>query len=106
MRQKNKIELIGIYGSDEIIACSAWTSTSRNLTNDKRNRIPKMLEDLWKNGHETPFEKGIVHFLVDSEIASHIHMLKHRISSINGECLEKNTLIYFENKYGRINKKY
>ena len=44
-----------------------------------------MLEDLWKNGHETPFEKGIVHFLVDSEIASHIHMLKHRISSINGE---------------------
>ena len=85
MRQKNKIELIGIYGSDEIIACSAWTSTSRNLTNDKRNRIPKMLEDLWKNGHETPFEKGIVHFLVDSEIASHIHMLKHRISSINGE---------------------
>lgn len=85
MRQRNKIELIGIYGSDEIIACSAWTSTSRNLTNDKRNRIPKMLEDLWKNGHETPFEKGIVHFLVDSEIASHIHMLKHRISSINGE---------------------
>ena len=85
MKQKNKIELIGIYGSDEIIACSAWTSTSRNLTNDKRNRIPKMLEDLWKNGHETPFEKGIVHFLVDSEIASHIHMLKHRISSINGE---------------------
>ena len=41
MRQRNKIELIGIYGSDEIIACSAWTSTSRNLTNDKRNRIPK-----------------------------------------------------------------
>jgi flavin-dependent thymidylate synthase len=82
---KNKIELIGVYGDDETIACSAWTSTSRKLTEEKRNRIPQMLETLWTNGHETPFEKGIVHFLVDSEIASHIHMLKHRIASINGE---------------------
>jgi flavin-dependent thymidylate synthase len=40
---------------------------------------------LWSNGHETPFEKGIVHFLVNSDIASHIHLLKHRISSINAE---------------------
>ena len=40
---------------------------------------------LWSNGHETPFEKGMVHFLVDTEIASHIHLLKHRISSINAE---------------------
>lgn len=85
MSYKNKIELIGVYGDDETIACSAWTSTSRKLTEEKRNRIPQMLETLWSNGHETPFEKGIVHFLVDSEIASHIHMLKHRIASINGE---------------------
>lgn len=82
---KNKVELIGYYGSDEIIACSAWTSTSRNLTEEKRNRIPKMIHDLWNHGHKTPFEKGIVHFLVDTEIASHIHILKHRISSMNGE---------------------
>ena len=40
---------------------------------------------LWSNGHETPFEKGMVHFLVDTEIASHIHLLKHRIASINAE---------------------
>lgn len=85
MNYKNKIELIGVYGDDETIACSAWTSTSRKLTEEKKNRVPKMLEQLWKEGHETPFEKGIVHFLVDSEIASHIHMLKHRIASINGE---------------------
>ena len=82
---KNKIELIGVYGDDETIACSAWTSTYRKLTEDKKKRIPEMLESLWSNGHETPFEKGIVHFLVDSEIASHIHILKHRIASINGE---------------------
>ena len=81
----NKVELIGVYGDDELIACSAWTSTSRELTEEKRARIPKLLEDLWSNGHETPFEKGIVHFLIDCDIASHIHLLKHRISSLNAE---------------------
>ena len=40
---------------------------------------------LWINGHETPFEKATVHFLVDTDIASHIHLLKHRISSLNAE---------------------
>ena len=81
----NKVELLGYYGSDEVIACSAWTSTSRNLTDEKRERIPRLIEMLWVNGHETPFEKGMVHFLVDTDIASHIHLLKHRISSLNAE---------------------
>jgi thymidylate synthase (FAD) len=81
----NEVELLGHYGSDEIIACSAWTSTSRNLTEEKKQRIPKLINMLWGNGHETPFEKGVVHFLVDTEIASHIHLLKHRIASINAE---------------------
>jgi len=82
---QNKVELIGHYGSDEVIACSAWTSTSRNLTENKRNRIGKLINMLWSEGHETPFEKGVVHFLVDTDIASHIHLLKHRISSLNAE---------------------
>tara|TARA_B100000676_G_scaffold141614_1_gene140323 strand:- start:83577 stop:84203 length:627 start_codon:yes stop_codon:yes gene_type:complete len=82
---KNKVELLGYYGSDEIIACSAWTSTSRELTDEKRGRIQRLIEMLWVNGHETPFEKGVVHFLVDTDIASHIHLLKHRISSLNAE---------------------
>ena len=81
----NKVQLIGFYGSDEIIACSAWTSTSRDLDEDKKSRIPKLINMLWRDGHETPFEKGMVHFLVDTEIASHIHLLKHRISSMNAE---------------------
>ena len=68
----NKVELIGYYGSDEVIACSAWTSTSRNLTDEKKARVQSLIEMLWINGHETPFEKGIVHFLVDTDIASHI----------------------------------
>jgi len=82
---KNTVELLGYYGSDEVIACSAWTSTSREITEDKRLRIPKLIDQLWSNGHETPFEKGMVHFLVNCDIASHIHLLKHRIASINAE---------------------
>ena len=81
----NKVKLLGFYGSDEIIACSAWTSTSRSLTDEKRNRINKMINTLWSEGHHTCFEKGMVHFLVDTEIASHIHLLKHRLSSMNAE---------------------
>lgn len=82
---KNKVELIGYYGDDTTIACSAWTSTSRDLTENKRKRIAKLINMLWSEGHETPFEKGQVHFLVDTDIASHIHLLKHRISSLNAE---------------------
>jgi thymidylate synthase (FAD) len=37
-------------------------------------------------GHETPFEKSTLHFLVTVDQATHIHLLKHRIGvSINGE---------------------
>jgi thymidylate synthase (FAD) len=81
----NSVELIGYYGSDEVIACSAWTSTSRDLNDEKRGRIGKLIHKLWSEGHETPFEKGVVHFLVNCDIASHIHLLKHRISSLNAE---------------------
>ena len=83
--QPNKVELIGHYGSDETIALSAWTSTSRDLTDEKRQRIPALVKSLWYDGHETPFEKVQLHFLVTCDIASHIHLLKHRISSLNAE---------------------
>ena len=83
---KNTVELVGTYGSDKTHAMSAWTSTSRELTEEKQNRIPALLKMLAENGHETPFEKSSLHFLVTAEIASHIHCLKHRIGvSINCE---------------------
>jgi thymidylate synthase (FAD) len=82
---KNTVELLGVYGSDQVIAQSAWTSTSRDLTPEKLERIPKLINMLWSEGHETPFEKASVHFLVNCDIASHIHLLKHRIASINAE---------------------
>ena len=82
----NKVELLGHYGSDSVHAQSAWTSTSRDLTDEKIDRIPKLLEMLASEGHHTPFEKSSLHFLVTCDQASHIHLLKHRIGcSINGE---------------------
>ena len=89
---RNEVELVGVYGSDITHALSAWTSTSRDLdTPDKkgatkRDRIPALLKVLAQDGHHTPFEKSALHFLVRSDIATHIHLLKHRIGvSINGE---------------------
>jgi thymidylate synthase (FAD) len=83
---KNTVELIGHYGSDETHALSAWTSTSRELTQAKRERIPALLKMLADNGHHTPFEKSMLHFLCRVDTATHIHLLKHRIGvSINGE---------------------
>lgn len=82
----NKVELLGWYGDDLTHACSAWTSTSRELTDEKIDRVPKLLSMLASEGHFTPFEKSSLHFLVTVEQATHIHLLKHRIGvSINGE---------------------
>ena len=100
IENSNSVQLLGFYGGDEAIACSAWTSTSRDLTPEKRERIPALLKQLWSAEpvpHGSPFEKGVVHFLVDCDIASHIHLLKHRISSINAESARYKALK--ENKF-------
>lgn len=86
----NKVELIGHYGGDETHALSAWTSTSRELTPEKRARIPNLLKMLRDGSdgqpHGTPFEKSMIHFLVTTDIATHIHILKHRIAvPVNAE---------------------
>ena len=82
----NKVELLGYYGSDLVHAQSAWTSTSRDLTEEKLGRVDKLLTMLASEGHHTPFEKSGLHFLVTVDQATHIHLLKHRIGvSINGE---------------------
>lgn len=83
---KNTVELIGYYGNDLTHAMSAWTSTSRDLTEEKLERVPKLLKMLASEGHHTPFEKSHLHFLVNVDQATHIHLLKHRIGvPINGE---------------------
>lgn len=82
----NKIELLGYYGSDLVHAQSAWTSTSRDITEEKKARVGKLLKMLASEGHHTPFEKSSLHFLVTVDQATHIHLIKHRIGvSVNGE---------------------
>lgn len=82
----NTVELIGTYGGDETHALSAWTSTSRDLSPKKRARRAKLLSDLCLAGHHSVFEKSALHFLVTTDIATHIHLLKHRVGvSINAE---------------------
>jgi flavin-dependent thymidylate synthase len=82
----NEVKLIGHYGGDITHAQSAWTSTDRELNENKIERIPALLHMLARNGHHTPFEKSTLHFLVTCDQASHIHLLKHRIGvSINAE---------------------
>ena len=86
IHEDNKVELLGYYGSDLVHAQSAWTSTSRDLTEEKLGRVDKLLTMLASEGHHTPFEKSGLHFLVTVDQATHIHLLKHRIGvSINGE---------------------
>lgn len=84
----NTVELLGHYGGDLTHAASAWTSTVRELTPERVERIPKLFAMLAGETprHETPFEKSMIHFLVRSDIASHIHLIKHRVAvSVNAE---------------------
>lgn len=84
--KNNSVQLIGIYGDDLTHACSAWTSTSREINDEKKSRVGDLLKMLAENGHHTPFEKSSLHFLIKTDIASHIHLIKHRVGvSVNGE---------------------
>jgi len=86
MSKTNSVQLLGIYGDDLTHACSAWTSTSREINEEKKGRIGDLLKMLADNGHHTPFEKSSLHFLIKTDIASHIHLIKHRVGvSVNGE---------------------
>ncbi len=82
----NTVELVEYSGNDLGHALSAWTSTSRELSDEKRARVPALLKRLASEGHHTPFEKSYFRFLVKVDMATHIHLLKHRIGvSVNGE---------------------
>ena len=83
---QNNVVLDGYFGNDLDCARAAWTSTNRDVTEDKKARVGKLLTMLASDHHLTPFEHTYLRFLVDCETASHVHLLKHRIGvSINGE---------------------
>lgn len=73
------VELIGIYGSDLNVAESAWYSTAKEVTPDKLARVPALIKMLAEEGHSVPFEHNHIEFRIISDVATHIHFLKHRI---------------------------
>lgn len=86
----NTVELIGWYGGDRAIARAAWVSTNTDINKKTDEQVRDLLVNkLWNNGtgkaHKTPFERGLVEFNITCCQASHIHLLKHRHFSINGE---------------------
>lgn len=87
MKNANVVLVDGFYGNDETHARSAWTSTDkRSLSAERRARIPGLLLQLGQDGHHTPFEKSALHFTVTTDIATHIHLIKHRVAvSLNAE---------------------
>lgn len=101
---KNKVQLLGWYGGDKRNCLSAWQSTTEELGIDlpenildrvdtifnhlasKKKKSPyDLLDFLAKNNHHTPFEKSIFDFQLTADLASHVHCLKHRYSSLNCE---------------------
>lgn len=79
------VELIAIFGDDITPAEAAWYSTAKEVTDARIKRVPAMLEMLAQGEspdnlpHSVPFEHTLISFRVTSEIATHIHVLKHRI---------------------------
>lgn len=102
---RNQVILLGYYGSDQTHCLSAWQSTNLDLAIElpeevqdrievlfaetvktKQKSSAELLKFLAQHEHHTPFEKSCLHFQVRGDIASHIHLIKHRIAvSINSE---------------------
>lgn len=93
MKGPNTVKLIGYYGGDITHAGAAWVLDPTELPEDRLNRVATLLKEqlmgMGKDGHgpphTSPFEKSLVHFQVRTDIATHIHLIKHRTLSINGE---------------------
>lgn len=101
----NQVTLLGYYGSDQTHCLSAWQSTNLDLgvelpekvqdriaflynetIKNKQKSSAELLHFLAEHEHHTPFEKSCLHFQIRADIASHIHLIKHRIAvSINSE---------------------
>lgn len=103
---RNKVKLEGWYGGDKTHAQAAWCSTYRKDQYDesiseamskREERIPALLKMLAENEHGTPFERSLLHFSATVDTASHIHILKHRHFSVNGESARYKE--YTEDKY-------
>lgn len=89
----NQVKLVSTWGGDEQHAAAAWTS-SGGMTEERKARIPALLKMLADNAHGTPFEHSALEFQIVADVASHIHILKHRIGvATNGESARYRELV-------------
>lgn len=108
MNHINSVELIDYMGSDKLHSLAAWASTfaefdldlpdnienrvdvivNHILNNGKKKRsIQELLEFLSENEHTSPFRFSSFVFACNTDIATHIQKLKHRVilEAENGE---------------------
>jgi thymidylate synthase ThyX len=108
MKNSNSVELIDYMGSDKLHSLAAWASTfaefdldlpddienrvdvivNHILNNGKRKRsIEDLLSFLSENEHTSPFRFSSFVFACNTDIATHIQKLKHRVilEAENGE---------------------
>lgn len=97
----NKVELLGYYGGDKRHALAAWASTFFELelempqdintrvdyvveyilNNSKRMRSLKdLILFLGQHKHTSPFRFSTLDFATTTDIATHIHFLKHKVA--------------------------
>ena len=76
---QDKVELLFIDGNDERIAQAAWTSSTIELTEDRKSRVAGLVHTLLKSSHWSPFEHNLISFRIIASNSVHIQMLKHRI---------------------------
>lgn len=108
MNNQNSVELVDYMGSDKLHSLAAWASTfaefdldlpedienrvdvivNHILNNGKRKRsMEDLLSFLSENEHTSPFRFSSFVFACNTDIATHIQKLKHRVilEAENGE---------------------
>lgn len=108
MKNNNSVELVDFMGSDKLHSLAAWASTfaefdldlpeeidnrvdvivNHILNNGKKKRsVQELLEFLSENEHTSPFRFSSFVFACNTDIATHIQKLKHRVilEAENGE---------------------
>lgn len=107
-KHNNTVELIDYMGSDKMHSLAAWASTfaefDLDLPNDIENRVDVIVDHILNNGkkkrsiqdllqflseneHTSPFRFSSFVFACNTDIATHIQKLKHRVvlEAENGE---------------------
>lgn len=82
-------ELIGVYGSDNLICNAARVShgTKRKF----KRTDEELIEHLLRNEHWSPFEFGDVHFLLTVPKYVAIQMMRHRTAKVSEKSLRYST---------------